>query len=293
MLIHIRWNVVAALVIAAVLTAATAFTLPSLRGTADEAPPKTEQGTAADELKIVPILMYHSVCVNKKVDSAYYITPEKLESDLRYLQEQGYSAVFISEIADYAEGQGDLPEKPVALTFDDGYYNWATNVLPLLEKYENLLIVQTFSKSRSMAGMRIGFAIGSEKLIRYMNDVKFSVNSYTMNHLTLLCGAKTLEDDAYFRETTARIIATREEAKQRLSTLGFTFPDSYSNFIFAKHETADAGRIFEELKTRRIFVRYWNKPRISQHLRITVGTPEEMERLYAALTEILAGEGNA
>ena len=175
---------------------------------------------------------------------------------------------------------------------DEAYIDFGgTSALPLLEKYENLLVVQTFSKSRSMAGMRIGFAIGSEKLIKFMNDVKFSVNSYTMNQLTLLTGAKTLEDDAYFRDTTAKIAATREDAKKRLTAMGFTFPDSYSNFIFAKHRTADAGQIFEKLKERRIFVRYWNKPRISQHLRITIGTPEEMERLYAALTEILTELG--
>lgn len=175
---------------------------------------------------------------------------------------------------------------------DEAYIDFGgKSALSLLDKYENLLVVQTFSKSRSMAGMRIGFAIGSEKLIRYMNDVRFSVNSYTMNHLTLLCGAEAVEDDAYFRDTTAKIIATREEAKTRLTALGFTFPDSCSNFIFAKHKTADAGQIFEKLKERRIFVRYWNKPRISQHLRITIGTPEEMERLYRALTEILSEMG--
>ena len=174
---------------------------------------------------------------------------------------------------------------------DEAYIDFGgESALPLLDKYENLLVVQTFSKSRSMAGMRIGFAIGSEKLIRYMNDVKFSVNSYTMNQITLLCGARTLEDDAYFRETTAKISATREDAKEKLRTLGFTFPDSYSNFIFAKHETADAGVIFEKLKERHIFVRYWNKPRISQYLRITIGTPDEMELLYAALREILKEE---
>ncbi|MCR5718377.1 MAG: histidinol-phosphate transaminase [Oscillospiraceae bacterium] len=177
---------------------------------------------------------------------------------------------------------------------DEAYIDFGgMSALPLLDKYENLLIVQTFSKSRSMAGMRIGFAIGSGKLIRYMNDVKFSVNSYTMNQLTLLCGAKTLEDDAYFCNTTSKIIATREDAKTKLAELGFTFPDSYSNFIFAKHQTADAAMIFDQLKKCRIFVRYWNKPRISQYLRITVGTPQEMDRLYTALTEILAEEETA
>ena len=175
---------------------------------------------------------------------------------------------------------------------DEAYIDFGgQSALPLLEKYENLLVVQTFSKSRSMAGIRIGFAIGSEKLIGYMNDVKFSVNSYTMNHLTIQCGAQAIRDDAYFREMTGRIIATRENAKKRLTALGFTFPDSMSNFIFASHSSADAGKIFEALKSRGIFVRYWNKPRISNSLRITIGTDAEMEQLYAALTEILAKEG--
>lgn len=171
---------------------------------------------------------------------------------------------------------------------DEAYIDFGgQSCLPLLEKYENLLVIQTFSKSRSMAGMRIGFAIGSEKLIRYMNDVKFSVNSYTMNPLTQLCGAQAVQDAAYFRETTAKIIATREEAKQRLSALGFVFPEPMSNFIFAMHPDYDGDAIFEALKARKIYVRHWNKPRISQYLRITVGTPEEMESLIAALTEIL------
>ncbi len=139
MFIHIRLKTVISLVCAGVLVALTAFTLPAaLRGKADSPPRKQTaqpEQTAADEPIDVPILMYHSVCVNDKVHSDYYITPEKLESDLRYLQEKGYAAVFISEIADYAEGKGDLPEKPIALTFDDGYYNWLTDVLPLLERY--------------------------------------------------------------------------------------------------------------------------------------------------------------
>ena len=139
MFIHIRLKTAVSLMCAGVLVALTAFTLPgALRGRADAPgqgkPRMTATMTDADPVE-VPILMYHSVCVNDKVHSDYYITPEKLESDLRYLQEKGYAAVFISEIADYAEGKGDLPEKPVALTFDDGYYNWLTDVLPLLERY--------------------------------------------------------------------------------------------------------------------------------------------------------------
>ncbi len=171
---------------------------------------------------------------------------------------------------------------------DEAYIDFGgMSCLSLLPKYDNLLVVQTFSKSRSLAGMRIGFAIGSEKLIQYMNDVKFSVNSYTMTNLSCLCGAAALRDADYFRTTVQKIIVTREAAKQRLTELGFTFPDSYSNFIFASHPDKEASLLFEELKKRKIYVRYWNKPRIDQSLRITIGTPEQMEALYAALAEIL------
>ena len=172
---------------------------------------------------------------------------------------------------------------------DEAYIDFGgESCLPLIEKYDNLLVVQTFSKSRSMAGMRIGFAMGNEKLIKYMNDVKFSVNSYTMNPVTQICGAESVKDEVYFKKTVDKIIATREDAKIKLKNLGFNFPDSKSNFIFASHNTKPANEIFEELKKRKIFVRYWNKPRINNYLRITVGTPEEMTSLLNALEEITA-----
>ncbi|MDE6035002.1 MAG: histidinol-phosphate transaminase [Ruminococcus sp.] len=171
---------------------------------------------------------------------------------------------------------------------DEAYIDFGgESCLPLIEKYDNLLVIQTFSKSRSMAGMRIGFAIGSEKLIKYMNDVKFSVNSYTMNTITQICGAEAVRDEKYFRETTDKIIATREYSKKKLKKLGFEFPDSKSNFIFASHKEKNAGYIFEELRKRKIFVRYWNKPRIDNYMRITVGTVDEMEALFRALEEIV------
>jgi histidinol-phosphate aminotransferase len=173
---------------------------------------------------------------------------------------------------------------------DEAYVDFGgESCLPLVEKYENLLVVQTYSKSRSMAGMRIGFAIGSEKLIKYMNDVKFSINSYTMNPITQLCGAASMADEEYFRETVDRIIATRERSKARLTELGFFFPDSKTNFIFASPLKVSAKVIFEELKKRNIFVRYWNKPIICDYLRISIGTDEEMDRLFNALEEIING----
>ena len=172
---------------------------------------------------------------------------------------------------------------------DEAYIDFGgESCIPLTEKYENLLVVQTFSKSRSMAGMRIGFAIGNEKLIKFMNDVKFSINSYTMNPLSQLCGAEAVIDNDYFVKTTNEIIKTREYSKEKLTELGFTYPDSMSNFIFASHSEIDARVIFEELKKRKIYVRYWNKPRINNHLRITVGTKEEMDKLFEALKKILA-----
>lgn len=177
---------------------------------------------------------------------------------------------------------------------DEAYIDFGgKSCLPLIEKYDNLLVIQTFSKSRSMAGMRIGYAMGNEKLIKYMNDVKFSINSYTMNHITQICGAEAVKDKAYFEEHVNKIIDSREYTKKKLTELGFTFPDSMSNFIFAKHESADANEIFAKLKEKKIFVRHWNKPRISDYLRISIGTPKEMEKLISALGEILGKQVNA
>lgn len=172
---------------------------------------------------------------------------------------------------------------------DEAYIDFGgESCLPLIEKYENLLVIQTFSKSRSMAGMRIGFAMGSEKLIKYLNDVKFSVNSYTMDHITQICGAAAIKDADYFYSCLKKIIDVREYTKEKLSELGFTFEDSKSNFIFASHKTVSAEKIFTALKAEGIFVRYWNKPRINNHLRISIGTREDMDKLIAALTRILA-----
>lgn len=181
--------------------------------------------------------------------------------------------------------------RDVVVIVDEAYVDFGgRSCLPLLEKYDNLLIVQTFSKSRSMAGMRIGFAIGSEKLIGYLNDVKFSINSYTMNRTAQELGVEAVRDEAYFQETTAKIIRTRERTKERLAEMGFHFPDSHTNFIFAAHARLSGSFLYEELKKRGIYVRHWDKPRISEYLRITVGTEEQMDALIRALSEIIAAE---
>lgn len=176
----------------------------------------------------------------------------------------------------------------VIVIIDEAYIDFGgESCIPLLEKYDNLIVVQTFSKSRSMAGARIGFAIGSERLIKYLNDVKFSINSYTMNCLTQKIGVEAVRDEDYFKKIVDKIISTRENAKIRLKELGFDFSDSMSNFIFASHNKIPAKEIFEELKKKNIFVRYWNKPRINNYLRITIGTDEEMEKLFEALESIV------
>lgn len=176
----------------------------------------------------------------------------------------------------------------VIVIIDEAYIDFGgESCIPLLEKYDNLIVVQTFSKSRSMAGARIGFAIGSERLIKYLNDVKFSINSYTMNCLTQKIGVEAVRDEDYFKKTVDKIISTRENAKIKLKELGFDFPDSMSNFIFASHKKIPAEEIFEELKKKNIFVRYWNKPRIDNYLRITIGTDEEMEKFFEALESIV------
>ena len=177
----------------------------------------------------------------------------------------------------------------VIVIVDEAYVDFgAQSALPLIEKYDNLLVVQTLSKSRSLAGMRIGAAMADEKLIRYLNDVKYSFNSYTMNRAAIAAGVAAVKDRAYFEETRGRIIETREWAKQELSALGFSFGDSRTNFIFASHESCPARELFEALREAHIYVRYFAKPRIDNYLRITIGTREEMETLFSFLRSYLS-----
>lgn len=176
----------------------------------------------------------------------------------------------------------------VIVIVDEAYIDFGgRSALELIDKYDNLLVVQTFSKSRSMAGMRIGFAMGNPELIRALNDVKFSINSYTMNQTSLVYGSEAVKDQAYFEECTAKIIQTREHAKKSLTELGFTYPQPMANFIFASHKSVPARVIFEKLKEAGIFVRYFDTPGIDNYLRITIGTDEQMERFFEALEKIV------
>ncbi len=176
----------------------------------------------------------------------------------------------------------------VIVIVDEAYIDFAgKSAIELISKYENLLVVQTFSKSRSMAGMRIGYAMGNPSLIKALNDVKYSFNSYTMNHTAIIAGAEAVRDNEYFQKGIAKIIATRENAQIRLKELSFSFPKSGANFIFATHKSKPAKEIFQELRNKNIYVRYFNLPGIDNHLRISIGTDEEMEKLFACLKTIL------
>lgn len=172
----------------------------------------------------------------------------------------------------------------VIVVADEAYIDFGgKSALPLIHKYDNLLVVQTFSKSRAMAGIRIGYAMGNERLIKYLNDVKFSFNSYTMNQTTLALGVEAVRDDAYFKEIVGKIVNTRERVKKELKELGFEFQDSMSNFIFATHPKYDAAELFEALRREDIYVRHFNGERVKDYLRITIGTDKEMDTLLEFL----------
>jgi histidinol-phosphate aminotransferase len=172
----------------------------------------------------------------------------------------------------------------VIVIIDEAYIDFAgKSAIELIAKYENLLVVQTFSKSRSMAGLRIGYAMGNPALIKALNDVKYSFNSYTMNYTAIIAGAEAVKDVQYFENGIKKIIATREKAEISLKKLGFSFPKSGANFIFATHERIPAKEIFEALRSNNIYVRYFNLPRINNYLRISIGTEEEMEKLCTFL----------
>ena len=181
--------------------------------------------------------------------------------------------------------------RDVIVIVDEAYIDYAgPSAIELVDQYDNLIVTQTFSKSRSMAGMRIGYAIASPKLIRYLNDVKYSFNSYTLNRASLVCGAESVKDREYFEKTVAEIVGTRERTKERLAKMGFSFADSSANFLFVTHPEYDAGDMFRALKEAGIYVRWWDSDRIRQYMRITVGTEEEMETLFAFLEQYMSKE---
>ncbi len=193
----------------------------------------------------------------------------------------------LSEIEEFVKKHDES-----VIIVDEAYIDFGgESAVRLIGKYENLAVVRTMSKSRALAGLRVGYAFGSKKLIGYLNDVKFSVNSYTMNLPSLVGAAAAMEDEEYFQEILGRIIKTRSRVSEELRSLGFRFRESGSNFVFVTHPEKDAEEIFEKLRERDIFVRHFNRERIRNYLRISIGTDEEMVILIKALGEILGKKG--
>ena len=171
---------------------------------------------------------------------------------------------------------------------DEAYCDFGgVSSVPLISKYENLLVTGTFSKSRSLAGMRIGFAIGSKTLIDTLEAVKNSYNSYTVDALSIAMGIEAMKDVEYFNEMISKIIATRTRVTEELRLLGFEVLDSQTNFIMATHEGYDMKEMFEYLKENKIFIRYFNQPRINKYVRITIGTDEEMDKFLQGVKDFI------
>lgn len=176
----------------------------------------------------------------------------------------------------------------IIVVIDEAYIDFGgESAVSLLNKYENLLITQTFSKFRSLAGIRLGVALGNEEVIAKLYDVKNSFNSYPIDALAQVIGKASMDDSEYIKENAQKIISTREYVKEELKKLGFEMPDSYANFIFIKHPDYDAQSIFTQLREKGILVRYFNKPRINQYLRVTIGTWQQMEIFLAEIKNII------
>lgn len=181
----------------------------------------------------------------------------------------GEGREFIERIMEY--------NKDSVVIIDEAYVDFGGySSVELTKKYENLLITGTFSKSRSLAGMRIGYAIGSKTLISVLEAVKNSYNSYTLNSISMAAGTAAIKDRAYFESTVSKVIATRQRVAEELRALGFTVLNSQTNFLFATHNAISIKDYFEWLKAQKVFIRYFNLPRINNYVRITIGTDDEM-----------------
>lgn len=180
------------------------------------------------------------------------------------------------------------PESVVVI--DEAYVDFGNeSCVPLIHKYDNLLVTQTFSKSRSLAGARLGFGVGCRELIRDLNTVKYSTNPYNINTMTMAAGLGTLADDDYIRKSCEEIIRNRHYTADSLSALGFELTNSTANFIFAKHPEVSGEEIYKKLKEKGILVRHFSRPEITDYNRITIGTAKQMEALIKTLESILEG----
>lgn len=171
---------------------------------------------------------------------------------------------------------------------DEAYVDFgAESAVPLTKKYDNLLVVMTFSKSRSMAGARLGFAIGSKDLIADFNRLKYSTNPYNINRLTQVAGEAALKEDAYYMENCQEIIRVREWTRKALEARGFSVTDSKSNFLLAAHPAVNGKALYQYLKDNGVLVRYLGMPRIANYNRITIGTKQQMQKMLDVIDKAL------
>ena len=174
------------------------------------------------------------------------------------------------------------------VVIDEAYVDFgAESSLPLLGKYDNLLIVQTFSKSRSLAGARLGFGVSSKEIISDLNTIRNSTNPYNINSMTMAAGVGVLENEAYTKKNCEQIIVNRRYTEEQLKAKGFELTDSSANFIFMKHPEVDGAKIYEEMKRRGVLIRHFTKPRMAQYNRVTIGSREQMDIFLKVLREII------
>ena len=176
------------------------------------------------------------------------------------------------------------------VVIDEAYVDFGgESAVPLTKKYENLFVVQTFSKSRSMAGARLGMAIGSKALIADLNTLRYSTNPYNINRMTSAAGIATLQNRDYTVKNCKTIMENRAWAADALKALGFTMTDSKANFLFASHPSIEGKTLYQKLKEKGVLVRHFDTVRLQEYNRITIGSREQMDALLTAIREILEG----
>lgn len=177
----------------------------------------------------------------------------------------------------------------VVVILDEAYVDFGgESALPLIRQYPNLLVIQTCSKSRALAGLRVGFAFGDANLIQALNCVKNSINSYTLDRLALAGATAAVEDQAYFDAQRSKVMATRTRTTEELRKMGFQVLPSKANFIFIAHPTVPAKKLFTGLREKGVLVRYFDQPRIDNYLRVSIGTDQEMDEFLTAIRELIA-----
>lgn len=232
--------------------------------------------------------------ITRPLDENFHIRPEDYTGDNGGIifpnpNAPTGSALPLSDIGYIVRSNPDS-----VVIIDEAYVDFgAESALPLIDRYENVIITQTFSKSRSLAGVRVGYAFANPKMIKYLNDVKYSFNSYTMNYPGIVLGTAEILDREHFRENCDKIMRTRANAAAVFRELGFMFEESSSNFLFVKHEKFPAKEIFEYLRQNHVYVRWFNKPRINNYLRVTIGTDKEMDRLFSTLRTFFSARQDA